>query len=72
MKTIVPMLALVFALGSGASADEPIHKSKKSEKARSAVKTNPCVTYGPGFVQLPGTNTCVKVGGSIAVEGRVH
>ncbi len=72
MKTILPVLALAFALGSGAAADEPIHKSKKSEKARPVVKTNPCVAYGPGFVQLPGTNTCVKVGGSIAVEGRVH
>jgi Porin subfamily len=28
-----------------------------------------CPTYGPGFVQVPGTNTCVKIGGSVQVQG---
>jgi hypothetical protein len=28
-----------------------------------------CPAYGPGFVQIPGTNTCVKVGGSVQVQG---
>jgi hypothetical protein len=28
-----------------------------------------CPAYGPGFVQLPGTNTCVKIGGSVQVQG---
>ena len=26
-----------------------------------------CATYGAGFVKLEGTNTCVKIGGSISV-----
>jgi hypothetical protein len=29
----------------------------------------PCPAYGPGFVQLPGTDTCVKIGGSVQVQG---
>lgn len=29
----------------------------------------PCPVYGPGFVQIPGTNTCVKIGGSVQVQG---
>jgi hypothetical protein len=28
-----------------------------------------CPAYGPGFVQIPGTSTCVKVGGSVQVQG---
>ncbi|MBO0755728.1 MAG: porin [Bradyrhizobiaceae bacterium] len=28
-----------------------------------------CPAYGPGFVQIPGTNTCVKIGGSVQVQG---
>jgi hypothetical protein len=29
----------------------------------------PCPAYGPGFVQVPGTNTCIKIGGSVQVQG---
>jgi hypothetical protein len=29
----------------------------------------PCPAYGPGFVQIPDTNTCVKIGGSVRVQG---
>jgi hypothetical protein len=32
-------------------------------------ESKPCPAYGPGFVQLPGTNTCVKIGGSVQVQG---
>jgi hypothetical protein len=28
-----------------------------------------CPAYGPGFVQVPGTDACVKVGGSVRVQG---
>ncbi|MCB1537178.1 MAG: porin [Rhodoblastus sp.] len=27
-------------------------------------KPNPCASYGPGFTMLPGTTTCVRIGGS--------
>ena len=29
---------------------------------------NPCAAYGPGFVKVEGSSTCVKVGGSVRVE----
>jgi Porin subfamily len=32
----------------------------------------PCPVFGPGFVQLPGSDTCVKVGGGVRVEGGAH
>jgi hypothetical protein len=28
-----------------------------------------CPAYGPGFVQVPGTNTCIKIRGSVQVQG---
>jgi hypothetical protein len=31
-----------------------------------------CAAYGPGFVKVDGTNTCVQVGGSINVGARVR
>src|SRR5215467_10763528 len=32
----------------------------------------PCPVFGPGFVQLPGSDTCVKVGGGVQVQGGAH
>jgi hypothetical protein len=32
----------------------------------------PCPAFGPGFVQIPGSDTCVKVGGSVQVQGSTH
>jgi len=32
----------------------------------------PCPVFGPGFVQLPGSDTCVKLGGGVQVQGGVH
>nr|WP_316185196.1 MULTISPECIES: porin [unclassified Bradyrhizobium] len=30
--------------------------------------SNPCTAYGPSFAKLPGTDTCVKVGGAASIE----
>jgi hypothetical protein len=32
----------------------------------------PCPVYGPGFVQLPGSDVCVKIGGSVQMQGSTH
>jgi Porin subfamily len=31
-----------------------------------------CSTYGAGFVQIPGSDACVKIGGFVGVEGTAH
>jgi hypothetical protein len=28
---------------------------------------NACATYGPGFVKIDGTATCVKIGGAVSI-----
>ena len=28
----------------------------------------PCPAYGPGFVQVPGSDLCIKIGGSVQVD----
>jgi len=32
------------------------------------MKLQLCAKYGPGFVKVQGSDTCIKVGGSIDVE----
>jgi hypothetical protein len=31
-------------------------------------KVKSCSAYGAGFVNIPGTETCVKIGGSVTVD----
>lgn len=33
------------------------------------VKSDPCAAYGPGFIQLRGSVTCIKIGGSVEAGG---
>jgi len=38
-------------------------------KAHPAAAQKSCSGYGAGFVRVPGTDACVKVGGWVTVEG---
>jgi hypothetical protein len=70
MKAIV--FALTFALlpGWAAAKEQPKLKNpaQATQKPEQATR-KPCAGYGPGFVQVEGTHTCVKVGGSVEVGG---
>ncbi|MDP2356342.1 MAG: porin [Beijerinckiaceae bacterium] len=34
-----------------------------------SAQSNPCAIYGSGFVSLNGTDTCVRIGGRVRVDG---
>ena len=34
--------------------------------------SNSCAAYGPGFIKLEGTDTCVQIGGSVSVGAGVR
>jgi Porin subfamily len=57
------MLILIAALlpGVAVAAEQP-------KKKAAPVIANPCAQYGDGWVQIKGTNTCVKVSGSVRVD----
>lgn len=38
-------------------------------KSRPTAPQKSCSGYGAGFVKVPGTDTCVKIGGWVTVEG---
>ena len=54
--------AAVFAVGGANAADLPSGKSGPV----SYVKI--CDAYGAGFFTIPGSDTCVKIGGFVRVE----
>ncbi|MCA6098899.1 hypothetical protein [Bradyrhizobium australafricanum] len=41
----------------------------KTLPLKSATRSNPCASYGPGFVKVEGSDTCVKLGGAVSVGG---
>jgi hypothetical protein len=40
-----------------------------AEKSRPAAHERSCSSYGAGFVNVPGTDTCVKIGGWVEMQG---
>ena len=73
-------IALAVAVRSGAIAQtvvEPNSKPKLSQppgpaKSQPAPRSRSCSSFGAGFVQIAGTDTCVKIGGFITTEGAVN
>ena len=47
------------------AAKAPPAKAAKSKRADAKA----CSAFGPGFVNVPGTDACVKIGGWVTVEG---
>jgi hypothetical protein len=56
------LILLIALLPAAATAAE------QPKKKAAPVTANPCAQYGAGWVQVQGTSTCVKVGGSIGIE----
>jgi hypothetical protein len=59
IKSILLGTAAAFALATGASAADLPAKAKPVEYVKV------CGTYGAGFFVIPGTDTCLKIGGAV-------
>jgi hypothetical protein len=60
----------VAALPACHAAAQQSGRQVKTPKAapRHPAKVNSCAMYGPGFVKVEGSNTCIKIGGGVSVE----
>jgi len=70
MRTILPFILLAMFSASAASAQQSHDRKpdKPSVPLRPAkAAANPCAEYGPGFVRVEGSSTCIKIGGSFSV-----
>lgn len=67
------LLILVALLARPAAAEPPSKTAMdrtpptKVLPLKGATSGNPCAAFGPGFVRIEGTGTCVKIGGAIDV-----
>jgi len=70
------LLAMIIAVVSGSAVlADPANRTKPDystppDRLPPAKSTagNPCAAFGPGFVKVQGTDTCVKVGGGVDVS----
>ena len=82
MRKSALVIAALLLPAFGALAQQPgLQKSEKATASgktlplasgntlplKGASSANSCAAYGPGFVKLEGSDTCVKVGGAISI-----
>ena len=48
-------------------SSQPPRQPPKSDRSH-RVTNNPCAQYGVGFAKIAGSDTCIKIGGSVGVE----
>ncbi len=72
-KSALVIAALLLPAFSALAQQPGLQKSEKAAAAgktlplRGASSANSCAAYGPGFVKVEGSDTCVKVGGAISI-----
>ncbi|ACF01935.1 conserved hypothetical protein [Rhodopseudomonas palustris TIE-1] len=72
MKWMLIALAVLLPVAAGAEPRKPAAPATRNETSSLAARPvgsgrNPCAAFGPGFVQVEGSSTCVKLGGGISV-----
>jgi len=82
----MPLLILITFAAVSASAAESLRlpPAERPQTGKETGKTLPlkgtagagkagsCASYGPRFVMVEGTGTCVKVGGSVSVDTSIR
>jgi len=66
--TITLAIFLAVLTAWAANAQQSKHDPNAAFKPVKTHTANPCAKYGSGFVKMQGSDTCIKVGGSIDVE----
>ncbi len=59
---LAPQKPSRMAIPKTATSDKPLPAKRSGD--------NSCAAYGPGFVKVNGSDTCVKVGGDMSVSVR--
>ena len=76
MRTFFLAMIIAVLSASAALGGDPANRTKPDYTTpldllppANSTAGNPCAAFGPGFVKVQGTDTCVKVGGGVDVSG---
>ena len=73
-KSLSVIAALLLPISSALAEPAGFQKSDtaappgKALPLKGASSANACAAYGPGFVKVAGSDTCVKVSGAVSVD----
>jgi hypothetical protein len=75
MRTILLVIVVTMLSAPVVATAEPSGRQKPGRAASSgkllpvkgARAGNSCAAYGPGFTNVDGTDTCVKIGGAVSI-----
>jgi hypothetical protein len=73
-KSLLAIAALLLPASSALAEPPGIPKSDRTAPSGTTLplkgtsRGNSCAAYGPGFVKVAGSDTCVKVGGAVSVD----
>jgi hypothetical protein len=74
MRTILLAIVVAVLPAASALADPPVHQKPDRPKSdgkllplKGAGTGNSCAAFGPGFVKVEGSDTCVRIGGAISI-----
>jgi hypothetical protein len=70
LAIVVAMLPASMVAAEPASVLKP-DKPAASDKLlpmKGTSAANSCAAFGPGFVKLAGSDTCVKIGGAVSID----
>ena len=64
--------ALLLASSAAAESSRPLKldtpvTAGKAVPLKGKASSNSCAAYGPGFVKVEGTDTCVQIGGYVSI-----
>jgi Porin subfamily len=70
--TITPSASAQTATTPTSTPKAPSIWSVPAAKSTPVKRAEPCPVYGEGFVKLPGSDTCVRLGGYVRIQAGVN
>jgi hypothetical protein len=67
LAMVLAVLPASIALAEPSSNHKPDKPPGRLLPLKGAAGSNSCAAYGPGFVKVDGTGTCVKIGGAVSI-----
>jgi Porin subfamily len=77
MRSLLVIIAMLCVSPALAGSTRPLKldtpaSNDKPAPLKGKASSRACAAYGPGFVKIEGTDTCMQVGGSISVGAGVR
>jgi hypothetical protein len=69
LAIVIAALSVSPSMAQSSTSPKPAGSASSGQPlpTKRTAPVNSCAAYGPGFVKVEGTDTCVQIGGSISI-----